>query len=464
MQQPSTSDPFESRPAAAARPRVLSNCSRMHAIIEDEDPLWGFQMSGVMVLEGPVKKGELAALLRARVTCFQRYRSVVERSRGLLNDKYILKDLGEDYDAERNIREVDRPMQTMSDIAAYGEEVLQRPFEDGIPPWEMHLVHNFQGSKTCLIARFSHVLGDGFTVVQLLLALTDKDTTHRAIDPAVARENSLEKRAPSVVERCWRLLRNTPYMLYVLSGLSLLFEDQSLLRGSKVGKKASVSFAQPISITQLKQVVRPMGATVNDALLAIISGATRRYLLAQGADVPRNVTTLITFNTRTAKLGNAELHESSFGNRSVPLLISTSMDPSAQVRILHAKSCMDRLKCSPIMVFASLIHSVLSVLLNFVMLRRLFNLWLLVRDWFGTTLPFPTLVLTNVPGPTQPLLMLGLRLEVIQAFVSLPNTFAAFSYNGQLRIWYTADKENIDAKLMSRCIDEEAAEMLKKAS
>merc|ERR1712203_607740 len=99
--------------------------------------------------------------------------------------------------------------------------------------------------------------------------------------------------------------------------------------------------------------------------------------------------------------------------------------------------CIDRLKCSPIMFFARLFHRLGTSATSFVMLRPLFVIWLWIRRRIGTALPFPSILLTNVPGPVHKRRILGKDLLAILAFPALANSFCAFSYNGQLRLSYT---------------------------
>lgn len=327
-------------------------------------------------------------------------------------------------------------------------------------------MEKFEGSHSCVVFRFSHALGDGFTIVQLLLNLTDEvaDSGRPAtVDKNVIAKSASDFGVSSMLRDMGSMLLNAPYAFYLLSGLPLLWEPHSLLRASRVGKKAAIRFAQPISIPDLKNAIRPMGATINDGIMGIIGGAARRYHEAQGSKVPRSFSTLLTFNVR-GTAPTAKLEEDNIGNKTLGLIVPTSLDPCAKVRILSAKRCIDRLKRSPIMVFAGLLHKFGAVAAGLVMLRPLFTVWLRLRRLLGTSLPFPSLLLTNVPGPANKRTVLGTDLLAIQAFAGLPNTFCAFSYNGQLRISYTADQQLVDSDLIVQCLNEEVSAFLKLTS
>jgi len=59
-----------------------------------------------------------------------------------------------------------------------------------------------------------------------------------------------------------------------------------------------------------------------------------------------------------------------------------------------------------------------------------------------------TTLLTNVPGPRHPKCLLGKRVLEVRAFINGPNVTCAFSYDGVLRIGYTADDEVVDGGKM----------------
>lgn len=456
--------------------RALSASGSLLLKLEQEEPRWAFNMCGALVLSERLSKSTLVALLKERLVIYRRYRSLITKQSGWRTDTYTLEDLGADYDPEQNVIVVEEEMREWDDLARYGEKICQRPFRAGIPPWEMHLIRNFQESKSCLVGRFSHSLGDGFTVVQIILALTDNDPQGTKVEKREANAASTEGRARGggtlivrqVLDKAVfaaRVLWNTPYALYISNGVSGILEPRSLLRFKDLGSEYTVRFSRPVSVDVLKQTIRPLGATVNDAVVAILSGAARRYLEAKNAPVPKWVTTAITFNSRGTSL-NAPFHESSIGNKSMFLYLPTLLDPSPQVRMLNTKRSVDRLKASPLMIFAGVIIRLMDMIVAYIGVRAIMGTVLFILRRFGTDFPLggTTLNLTNVPGPSRPLLLSGIKVEGLQAFVSAMNVFTVFSYNGDLRISYTADAKNLDADLMVRCVDEEVDAFLKKGS
>jgi hypothetical protein len=63
-----------------------------------------------------------------------------------------------------------------------GQEALQRlvselmsaPLPEGRSPWQFHVIEGYRG-RTALVARVHHCMGDGLSLVQVLLAMADRD-------------------------------------------------------------------------------------------------------------------------------------------------------------------------------------------------------------------------------------------------------------------------------------------------
>lgn len=123
-----------------------------------------------------------------------------------------------------------------------------------------------------------------------------------------------------------------------------------------------------------------------------------------------------------------------------------------QARIKETKETMDRLKASPILIFGLFLAWFGGVLSDLLGARRVMAAFLAQG--------LPDLMLSNVPGPTAPVGVSGVRVEAMQAFINNPNMFTAFSYNGKLRFAYTATSDQLDAEKMMRFVDAEAELLL----
>ncbi len=257
------------------------------------------------------------------------------------------------------------------------EEVLQRyvesrmsvPFDHTYPLWEMTLVEGY-GSGCALVSRFHHSLADGIALSQVLLSLTDASPT-ADLDELEAQESSSphmggvmgaaralrdtgaqtlrgglnaishlpELTNPSlakdVLELGWRTAK-------IVDKLLLGHNPQTPFSGEPGVDKRAV-WSGPRTIADLRRVSRLTGATVNDVLVAAVSGAVNTYLRDQGAD-PVDLTTMIPVNVRPPD----QPLPRELGNKFalVFLKLPTGVTPSLQ-RVAESKRRMDAIKISP---------------------------------------------------------------------------------------------------------------------
>jgi diacylglycerol O-acyltransferase len=175
--------------------------------------------------------------------------------------------------------------------------------------------------------------------------------------------------------------------------------------------------------------------TLNDVLLAVLILTLRRYTAAHARSGPRRVRILVPFNTRRpenmARLGvNISL---------VPVDLDLSItDPSRLLKYVESKT--RTLKEAHMARAINLMSACLSALPG--PMKPLAG-WLL-----SNPLPFlPWNVnSTNVPGPTEPLYLLGRKMVACYPYLPLIPfgtraglTCAFYSYNGWLYCGFTGD-------------------------
>ena len=204
----------------------------------------------------------------------------------------------------------------------------------------------------------------------------------------------------------------------------------------------------------MKAVKARLGGTVNDVVLAVVSGAVRRDLAGRGVDVDRlDFRAMIPVNLRAGYDGA--------GNRVASVVARLPVDePDAHRRLARVSREMDAVKRS---------HQVDAA-------RALED----IADWSFTTLisqttrlatlsqPF-NLVVTNVPGPQFPLYFLGARLvecyPVVPIFHYQALGIALFSYDGRLFWGFNADWDALpDLHALVGLVDEEIRELAASAA
>jgi len=184
------------------------------------------------------------------------------------------------------------------------------------------------------------------------------------------------------------------------------------------------------NLADFKEIKNSLGGTVNDAVLAVVSGALRTWLISRGvrteglelkAEVPVSV--------------RSEHEHHQLGNRitamSAPLPIYIE-DPEARLAVV--RKSMDDLKSSKQALGAEVIAGAMNFTAPTILAQasrlnfspRLFNL-----------------IVTNVPGPQFPLYVEGRRLLEIFPVAFLPNNhalaIAIMSYDGELNFGLLGD-------------------------
>jgi WS/DGAT/MGAT family acyltransferase len=189
-----------------------------------------------------------------------------------------------------------------------------------------------------------------------------------------------------------------------------------------------------VSLDAVKEIKRRHDATVNDVVLATVTGALRSWLQGRGIDTESlEVRALVPVNLR------GENERGLLGNRVALLRASLPVyedDPDKRLTIV--KSTMSELKRSRQLAAAETIielsdfapPTILAQASRLNFSTRLFNL-----------------IVTNVPGPQVPLYLLGRELETIAPVAFLPEghglAVAIFSYNGTISFGLLGDRERM---------------------
>jgi diacylglycerol O-acyltransferase len=219
------------------------------------------------------------------------------------------------------------------------------------------------------------------------------------------------------------------------------------------GREKRADWATPISLAQVKSVAHAHGATVNDVMLALLSGALRRYVLARG-ELPVDVVTMIPVNLRP---WDAPLPEH-LGNKFALVALDLPLaEATAAARLTAAKSRMDVIKNGPESVLTfGLAHAIGSVgSVTALASRQLTSFF--SNKAFGVT--------TNVPGPDHARYFAGRRVVGVLGWVpgASHQTLGTsiFSYDGAIWVGFKADATVLpDVGNLVACFEAEVADLL----
>jgi diacylglycerol O-acyltransferase / wax synthase len=313
------------------------------------------------------------------------------------------------------------------------------------PLWELWLVTGLVGGQVGLVLKLHHTLADGLAAVQIAGMLLDgtADAPNPEAPwqprptpsgPALLADN-LAGRSVALAAALARL--GHPGRLVAqartLAGAAQMaaggrrHQRRSLLRRLVGGRRRlAVVRAQ---LAEVKDVAHGHGATVNDLLLAAVTGGLRALLLARGTPTDgltlyASVPVALRVQADTAAFGNQ------VGLMIVPLPVG-ELDPVQRLRrVTRATTERKRQpeRLASLRPVGSL--TILRALNRYSRHQRIVDLFV-----------------TNVPGPKFPLYLLGARLveafPVVQVAGNVPLSVAVLSYAGQLNIGIQSDPDGL---------------------
>jgi diacylglycerol O-acyltransferase / wax synthase len=381
-----------------------------------EDPTNLMMVTGVLRLDGKVDPGRLRTLLDRRLGPFGRFHQRVTRPRTRAGLPHWQDDAR--FAIANHMSHVALPApgreRALRDLVS---ELMSTPLDMTKPLWHVHLVDGY-GEGSVVIARIHHAIADGMALVRVMLSLTDATpnapaSRRRTAEPshggpldwlpaALGRGVAAGQAVLSEPSRLGDAARLGAEGAYRLARLIALPPDPPTAFKGELGRRKRAAWSEPVALEDFKAVGKAFGATVNDVLVAATAGALRRYLERRGestagleirASVPVNLRPL----DQAHMLGNA------FGLVFLTLPVG-EQNPVRRLRAIKAE--MDALKRSPEALVA---FGVLNLMgLAPVEIERL------GLRFFGSK---ATAVLTNVPGPREPLYLAGRRVDGVMFWV-----------------------------------------------
>src|SRR5215217_3133495 len=345
------------------------------------------------------------------------------------------------------------------------------------PLWEVWIVHGLEGGRFALISKTHHALVDGVAGVDIATVLfdlspvpdepeadgwrpepepSDVDLIAEGVKGLVRTPFGLAGRALGAVQHpgdAIERLREAAEGLgeVVWAGMN---PAPSVPLNVEIGPHRRVRWTQS-RLSDFKEVKNGLGGTVNDAVLAVVAGALRRWLQDRGVRTDGvELRALVPVSIR------GEDERGALGNRIAamrgPLPVYVD-DPVERLRVV--REGMGQLKESKQALGAEVIAGLTDFApptllaqasrLNFS--TRLFNL-----------------IVTNVPGPQFPLYLLGREMLEIVPIAFLPDNhalaIAIMSYNGKVDFGLLADYDAMaDLEDFGEMLEAALAELLKQA-
>lgn len=397
-----------------------------------------------------------------------------------LDHPYWLED--PDFDLEFHVRHIALPKPgDWRQLCIQVARLHARPLDTTRPLWEFTVIEgldNVEGlPRNCfaIVSKVHHAAIDGVSGAEMTAAVHDLAPDAQ---PAPPEKPWLPEREPTAIELLSRTTANNVRQPFKLA--RVIAESVPALARVGIGLTAGkLKRVGPVPRTRFNGQVSPHrvfdgrsfrlddiraiknaveGATVNDAVIAIIGGALRKYLEAKD-ELPRD--SLIAMAPISVRAPN---QRKSAGNQVSAMSVAVRSDIADPLERLVAvfesttssKEMTNAIGASTLTDYSQFIPSTVAGLAA----RLYSNLGIANR-----IMPIFNTVITNIPGPQVPLYMTGARLVTQFGLAPILDGMGIihpiFSYCGEITISFTSCREMMpDPAFYAQCIEEAFEEMV----
>jgi len=446
---------------------------------EDQDPRTSMAIASIAVFEGPPPSNqEFLAFLAGRLPSVPRYRKKLRTVPFRLGRPVWVDD--PHFDLGYHVRRTALPAPGGDQqLAALMARVMSQRLDRDHPLWEYWLAEGLAGGRWALISKVHHCMVDGISGTDLYRVIFDfspEPSPPVTDDQAVGAEPSpLQLAAQAALDSVVLPVREALTLGSAVAGDPGSAVQQAAGTARAIAKLAPAfwpatgsSLSGPIgkqrrytwaraSLDDIKMIKQELGGTVNDVVLAAISGGFRALLLARGEEPgPHMVRSLVPVSVR------APGEENVYENQVSAVLADLPVHVAGPVRRLAAvRAELEELKTArEAMVGEALVG-----------LGR-YTPFPLASWWVRLAFSLPQreiiTVTTNVPGPRQQLYGMGRKLLEIIPYVPIATTLrtgiSIFTYCGNVTFGITGDfAANPDLDVLAHGIEDGVTELLKAA-
>ncbi len=341
-------------------------------------------------------------------------------------------------------------------LKALAGRIISQQLDRERPLWEFWVIEGLEGDRFAVIQKTHHCMIDGVSGVDLMNVLMSGEPDETIVPGPFWQPRPVPEGMELLAEELGRrvgdvfeVFRSAPEALRDPTALWERFREGAEAVGETLS--AGMGSASPtpinqtlgphrrfdwseISLERVKRVKDALGGTVNDVVLATVSGALRKFLTLRRVS-PDDL--LVRANVPVSVRSRDEA--GTLGNRIALLMAELPVnEPEPLVRLARIRETMGKLKESRQAMGAEVLAA--------------------VSDWTSATLlslavrtaargqPY-NLVVTNVPGPQLPLYLLGAPMKTCYPVVNLQPKqglgVALFSYAGDLFWGFTADLDQL---------------------
>ena len=445
---------------------------------------------------GKLRYRDILEYFNQRLTPMPVFRRKIVEVPFQLDAPYFVDD--PNYHIESHVRHIALPKPgDWRQFCILVSQIHAAPMDLGKPLWDMHVVEGLDAvegippNSFAILTRMHHAIADGTTARGIMMALHHPKGATMPKPPVGVREpmpTASEMTLRAVVNNANRFWQMEKHLLRALPGLGesvlpaagKLFASVSGTTEEETAEPRrwpvpATMFNKEMDYRRVFQArVYPLedisrmrkavdGSTVNDVVLVLVGEALRLYMQREKKSVKSDLFAFCPINIRSDKQTNASLAGNDISVMTANLR-TTQPDLVERLREVAAST-----KASKKVQEASSVKELISVSKQAPNLLLALASKLVVQTALraSSTTPLSNAIITNVPGPQEPLYFMGAKLVVFtgggplspMTGIILPIT----SYDGRLIISFTAAASWVqDPQGLAECLDE-SFEALRKA-
>lgn len=326
-------------------------------------------------------------------------------------------DEDEEFDIDHHFRHIALPHPgRIRELLVYISQEHSTLIDRAKPLWSCHIIEGIEGNRFAMYFKIHHAMVDGVAGMRLVEKSLSKDPNAKSIVPLWCVEGKRHKRmtgpkvskiknilntvkeqiaaTPSVTQELFQTVfkemgRNPDYVSSFQAPTSLLNQRVSSSRRFA---------AQSFEFARFRSIASALNATINDVILAVCSGALREYLISYNALPKKPLIAMVPASVRD--------DNSDMSNRITMILANLGThkeDPLERLDIIirsvkNAKQRFRRMTSNQILNYSAFVYGPagVNILSGIMPKRQAFNI-----------------VISNVPGPSEPLYWNGARLEAL---------------------------------------------------
>ena len=408
-------------------------------------------VNSLLWFDEPVDFDRVSEILRSRlVEPFPRFRQrVVEPRFGIGLPSW---ENDPNFELSRHVHHLALPApgdkRALEDLVS---DLVMTPLDRRKPLWDMYLIDGF-GTGMAMVSRIHHCIADGIALSRVLLSLTDaapqagialtardRDGGRGLLGSLAAPVAAGAQLAQAGVHEGIEILTHPSSELAALASrgtadaitlakLLLTRPDTTTVLSSKLGASRRVTWSERMPLDDIKAIGNASGTTVNDVLVAAMTGALRTYLRERDSLVDE-IRTMVPYNLRPLdeplprELGNR------FGLVYLTLPVGIP-DPASRLREVHLR--MKEVKHSreggiSFAILEAVGHTPQQI----------------EQSLLDTFAQKATAVMTNVAGPSEPIYFAGSKIAGVVPWVPAAGTIgmgvSIFSFNGVVTVGLQVD-------------------------